>query len=217
MSETITDLPAGKTRYVRTLVRTGLSYEVAYTLAEDVTAMAGANIAEKLGAQSETINALAREVDSKLGAQTTVINSLAREVESKLDAQTKVINALTREVDGKLDAQAKVINALARRMDSKFDAQNEVISAQTAKIDVLFDILGENGKEMRSMETRFTGAMQSMETRFAEATKSSETRLGTQYSRLVDHQLKLLWVVVGTGVLAMLAVIAKWVIEALGF
>ena len=79
MAETSKILPAGQERYVTTLVRTGISHELAYTLAEDVSAMAEASIDGKFAAQNRLIEGLINEQNAKIDAQT-----------AKIDAQTAV-------------------------------------------------------------------------------------------------------------------------------
>ena len=123
-------------------------------------------------------------------------------IADKMAAQNEAIGALAREIDVKIDG-------LAREIDVKIGAQNEVIGSLRA-------ILVEHGNAIRSMDERHAAAMKSMDERHAAAMKSMETKFETQYNRLVDHQLKLLWFVAGAAVLAMVSPIAKWVGEALG-
>ena len=190
----------GKERYIRTQVNTGLKHEVAYTLAEDVEAMAGRNIAEK-------IDVLKVSLTGQIQAQNRRIEAVETSLTAQIQAQTVRIDSF-RET---LMEHAEAIKLMETRHAADMKSLEERIAGAMASMET------RHAESMRSMETRHVVAMKSMETRHAESTKAVETRLAKEYSRVVNHVLKLLWVIVGVGVLAMLSTVADWVRGALGF
>ena len=157
MSEKIKELPAGRDRYILTLVRTGLKRDVAYTLADDVSAMSQDSLMDKIDAHTEAIRA----------------NSV------RIDAHTEAIRA----------------NSV------KIDAFQGTLRAFGRSLDLITSTLIEHGKAIRSMETRHAEALKALEARF---------------SLHVEPQIRLLWILVGAGVLGMLAAITNWASKALG-
>ena len=86
MPDTIAESRPGRERCTQTLVSTGMTREVAYTLAEDVCEMAGRNIADKIDAlrvsltgqiqgQQERIDAVETALTAQIQAQTDRIES----------------------------------------------------------------------------------------------------------------------------------------------
>ena len=171
MSEKIKELPAGRDRYILTLVRTGLNRDVAYTLADDVSAMSQDSLMDKLDAHTEAIRA----------------HSV------RIDAHSEAIKAQS----ARIDAQSVKIDA----QSVKIDAFQGTLHAFGRSLDVITTALIEHGKTIRSMETRHAEALKALEARF---------------SRHVEPQIRLLWILVGAGVLGMLAAIANWASKALG-
>ena len=151
------ELPAGRDRYILTLVRTGLNRDVAYTLADDVSAMSQDSLMDKIDAHTEAIRA----------------NSV------RIDAHTEAIRA----------------NSV------KIDAFQGTLRAFGRSLDLITSTLIEHGKAIRSMETRHAEALKALEARF---------------SLHVEPQIRLLWILVGAGVLGMLAAITNWASKALG-
>ena len=188
----IKELPAGRDRYILTLVRTGLNRDVAYTLADDVSAMSQDSLVDKIDAQTEAITAHTVRIDAqsvKIDAQTEAIKAQS----VKIDAQTEAIKAQS----VKIDAQTEAIKA----QSVKIDAFQDTLRAFGRSLDLITSTLIEHGKTIRSMETRHAEALKALEARF---------------SRQVEPQIRLLWIVVGAGVLGMLAAIANWASKALG-
>ena len=174
----IKELPAGRDRYILTLVRTGLNRDVAYTLADDVSAMSQDSLVDKIDAQTEAITAHTVRIDAQ---------------SVKIDAQTEAIKAQS----VKIDAQTEAIKA----QSVKIDAFQDTLRAFGRSLDLITSTLIEHGKTIRSMETRHAEALKALEARF---------------SRHVEPQIRLLWILVGAGVLGMLAAIANWASKALG-
>ena len=174
----IKELPAGRDRYILTLVRTGLNRDVAYTLADDVSAMSQDSLVDKIDAQTEAIRAHTVRIDAQ---------------SVKIDAQTEAIRAHT----VRIDAQTEAIKA----QSVKIDAFQGTLRAFGRSLDLIASTLIEHGKTIRSMETRHAEALKALEARF---------------SRHVEPQIRLLWILVGAGVLGMLAAIANWASKALG-
>ena len=171
MSEKIKELPAGRDRYILTLVRTGLKRDVAYTLADDVSAMSQDSLMDKIDAHTEAIRA----------------NSV------RIDAHTEAIRANSVRIDAHTEA--------IRANSVKIDAFQGTLRAFGRSLDLITSTLIEHGKAIRSMETRHAEALKALEARF---------------SLHVEPQIRLLWILVGAGVLGMLAAITNWASKALG-
>ena len=172
MPEKIKELPAGRDRYILTLVRTGLNRDVAYTLADDVSAMSQDTLMDKIDLQNAAIKAQS----------------------VKIDAQS-----------AKIDAFQGTLRAIGR------------------SLDVVTSTLIEHGKEIRSFDRRHTEALQASEARQADLIRQSEARqtkaiggLEARFSRLIESLVRLLWILVGAGILGVLGAIANWVIQAFG-
>ena len=178
MSEKIKELPAGRDRYILTLVRTGLNRDVAHTLADDVSAMSQDSLMDKIDAQNEAIKAQSVRIDAQ--------NEAIKAQSVKIDAQSV-----------RIDAQNEAIKA----QSVKIDAFQGALRAFGRSLDLITSTLIEHGKTIRSMETRHAEALKALEARF---------------SRHVEPQFRLFWILVGAGVLGMLAAIANWASKALG-
>ena len=188
MAETSKILPAGQERYVTTLVRTGISHELAYTLAEDVSAMAEASIDGKFAVQNRLIEGLINEQTAKIDGQTAKIDGQT----AKIEAQTAVIKS-----------QNVAIEAVMRLILENGKEIKASEARQTAA--------------MESLEKRQTDALKSLEKRHAGAMKSLEARFDAHHGRLVGHLIKLLWTIVGAALLGALAAFGDLVKDSLGF
>ena len=187
MAETSKILPAGPARYVTTLVRTGISREIAYTLAEDVSVMAEASIDSKFAAQNRLIEGLINAQTAKIDAQTAKIDAQT----AKIDAQTAVIKS-----------QNLAIEAVMRLVEKNGEEIKASEARQTAAL--------------QSLDQRQTAALKSLDQRHTGAMKSLESRFDAHHARLLGHHLKLLWTIVGAALLGALAVAGQWVTDSLG-
>ena len=131
MAETSKILPAGQERYVTTLVRTGISHEVGYTLAEDVSAMAKASIDKQFAVQNRLIEGLINAQTAKINAQT-----------AKIEAQTAVIksqNVAIEAVMGLVKENGKQIKASEARQTDALKSlekrQTDALKSLEARFD----------------------------------------------------------------------------------
>ena len=222
MPATTKSLPAGRARYEQTLVQSGMSPEVAYTLAEDVSAMAGANFHKELAEQNRAIDAL----NDKIDACMRLVEERGEEIKSVETRQQGAMNSLEgRMVDAmnSLDArQERAMNSLEGRVVdaiNSLDARQEkaMNSLEGRVVDAINSLDARQEKAMNSLEGRMVDAMNSLEARHDKRMKSMETRSASQYDRLVSHQVKLLWTIVGSVALTAVALVGKWAMSALGF
>ena len=143
MAETSKILPAGQERYVTTLVRTGISHEVGYTLAEDVSAMAKASIDKQFAVQNRLIEGLINAQTAKIEAQTAVIKSqnVAIEAVMRLVKENgKEINASeARQTDALKSIEKRQTDAL-KSLEARFDAHHGRLLGHHIKL--LWTIVG---------------------------------------------------------------------------
>ena len=130
MAETSKVLPAGQERYVTTLVRTGISHEVGYTLAEDVSAMAEASSDKQFAVQNRLIEGL-------INAQTATINAQT----AKIEAQTAMIKS-----------QNFAIEAVMRLVKEN---GKEIKAAEARQTDALKSLEKRQTDALKSLEARF--------------------------------------------------------------
>ena len=141
MAETSKILPAGQERYVTTLVRTGISHEVGYTLAEDVSAMAEASSDKQFAVQNRLIEGL-------INAQTATINAQT----AKIEAQTAMIKS-----------QNVAIEAVMRLVKEN---GKEIKASEARQTDALKSLEKRQTDALKSLEKRQTDALKSLEARF---------------------------------------------------
>ena len=194
MPEKIKELPAGRDRYILTLVRTGLNRDVAYTLADDVSAMSKDTLMDKIDLQNAAIKAQSVKIDAQ---------------SAKIDAFRGTLRAIGRSLDvvtSTLIEHGKAIRS--------FDTRHaEALKASEAR----------QTEALRESEARLTQAIRESEARQTKAIRESEARqtkaiggLEARFSRLIESLVRLLWILVGAGVLGVLGAIANWVIQAFG-
>ena len=205
MLKKTTELPAGRDRYILKLVRTGLNRDVAYTLADDVSAMLQDSLMDKIDAQNEVIKAQSVKIDAFQGT--------LRDFGRSLDIATSTLIEHGKE----LREHGRAIRSLETR-------HAEALKASEARqADLIRESEARRTEALHNLEARWTEAIHNSEVRLTEALHNSEARLtksigslDARLTRFLEYQIKLFWIVVGTGVLGMLGAIAKWAIEALG-
>ena len=204
MSATSRSLPAGRSRYEQTLVRTGLSPEVAYTLSEDVRAMAGATVHERISEQTRAIEALNAKVDTFLrlhverGEEIRAIEARqAGAMKSSEERQEKAMKSFeARQVEAVKSSEERQ----ERAMKSSEERQEKAMKSFEARQVEAMKSLGERQeramksfeerqeKAMKSFEAGQVEAMKSFEARQVEAMKSFEARQGEAMNSLEERQ-----------------------------
>ena len=143
MAETSKILPAGQERYVTTLVRTGISHEAGYTLAEDVSAMANASIDKQFAVQNRLIEGLINEQTAKIEAQTAVIKSQNVAIEAVM----RLVKENGKEIKASEARQTDALKSLEKRqtdalksLEARFDAHHGRLLGHHIKL--LWTIVG---------------------------------------------------------------------------
>ena len=143
MAETSKILPAGQERYVTTLVRTGISHEAGYTLAEDVSAMANASIDKLFAVQNRLIEGLINEQTAKIEAQTAVIKSQNVAIEAVM----RLVKENGKEIKASEARQTDALKSLEKRqtdalksLEARFDAHHGRLLGHHIKL--LWTIVG---------------------------------------------------------------------------
>ena len=150
MSETSKILPVGPERYVTPLVRTELSRELAYTLAEDVSVMAEASIDSKFAAQNRLIEGLINVQTAKIDAQTAKIDAQTAVIKSQnvaIEAVMRLVKKNGEEIKASEARQTAALKSLDQRhtgamksLESRFDAHHARLLGHHLKL--LWTIVG---------------------------------------------------------------------------
>ena len=206
MAETSKILPGGRERYATSLVQTGISRELAYTLAEDVSAMAEASIDGKFAAQNRLIEGLINAQTAKIDAQTAVIKSQNVAIE----AVTRLVIKNGEEIKASEARQTDALRSLEKRQT---DALKSLEKRQT---DAMRSLEKRQTDALESLKKHQTDALESLEKRQTDAMRSLEARFETHHGRLLGHHIKILWTILGAALLWVLAAAGDWAKDLLG-
>ena len=186
MSEKIKELPAGRDRYILTLVETGVNRDVACTLADDVSAMSQDSLMEKIDLQNAVIKTQSLKIDAQ-------------------NAAIKAQSAGTHARWGTIDAFQATLRAIGRSLDL-------VTSTLGEHGNAIRSLETRHAEALKASEARQTEALKSLEARQTKGIGSSGARL----DQLLETQKRLYWILVGIVVLGTLGAVANWVLAAFG-
>lgn len=218
MPNTNTGLAAGQDRFVQTMVQTGVSRDMAYTLAEDVRVMAGTAVDKSIAAQESAIDSKVAEIDRLKNAveegmkvQNAVIGGLSTTIVESFKLQNAKIDAQNDRMDAqndRIDAQNDKIDKLATTVAESVKLQNVKMDAQNAKIGAQNDKIDAQTTQIRAFMRLFSNQQ--------DAIKSLERRIEAHHSEMVAPMFKFVWAIIGSGLLALLALFSQWLIKAFG-